>query len=202
MSDLAILFDDHGLSRALSGAALQRLPRSTAATLNRIAYSVTGDLKAAERNQLHLTRAFITSQTQYEAARSAQGAYMQSQSGITDKVYFAERLVEGGTRSPFRSEYIAVPVEAKRNRRGGITASQRPSAILSRRGFFLATIHGTHGIYKRVGANVQLMYVLKKTTDYDEPPYLDFEGVVNGNAEMHNFPAMLEADILRALGLS
>lgn len=203
MADLTILFDDHGLIRTLSGEMQRRLPRATAATLNKVAYGVVKDLKSAEKFSLHLTRQFVPASTQYEAARSAQGANMQSEAGILDRVYFAERLVDGGVRHPKTTQYIAVPVGVKKGKTGGSLRGQKPSAILRRKGYFLKTIKGIKGIwYANNKTNViKLMYILEPVTTYDEPPYIDFEGVVLGSAETARFPDMILENIMRSMGL-
>lgn len=201
MADFSIYFDDRGLSRAFNGEMQRRLPKGIASTLNKVAFKATANLKIAERAELHLTRNFIPASTQYEAARSGDGMRMASEMGILERVHFAGRLVDGGERTPFDHQYIAVPVEAKRGRRGGISAANKPSAILNKPGYFLQVINGVRGIWRRIprSHSVKLMYVLKRRTDYTRAPYLHFDKSVEKTASEINYPQLLEQVVMDAM---
>jgi hypothetical protein len=172
-----VLFEDR-FTQTLNSAVRQHLPRALASSLNKMAAQTRNDLVSAERNELQLTRTFIPNSTQWEAARSAAGLNTSVEVGILDRVKFAERLIEGGTRRPETSRYIAVPIGAKRG--GKVSRGMRPSAILSKPGYFIFENDGKPYIAK-------LMYLLRPATEYDEAPYLDFDAVIERSASGHNF---------------
>lgn len=180
-----MLFEDR-FTQTLNSAVRQHLPRALASSLNKMAAQTRNDLVSAERNELQLTRTFIPNSTQWEAARSAAGLNTSVEVGILDRVKFAERLIEGGTRRPETSRYIAVPIGAKRG--GKVSRGMRPSAILSKPGYFIFENDGKPYIAKRLrGDNIKLMYLLRPATEYDEAPYLDFDAVIERSASGHNF---------------
>jgi hypothetical protein len=202
MADINIIFNDHGLANTLTTAMRQRLPKAMAYSLNKVARIAQADLKAAETVDLHTNtkNKFIQSSTQYEAARSAQGANMAAEVGILSRVWFMERLVEGGVRHPNGGAHnVAVPIEAQQTSSGRIKASQKPSAIRGKS--FIATIGGVKGIWMRKNGDLHLMYALKPETVYDEQPYLDFDKIIERSVAGVNFPHEVEQAIRRALGL-
>ena len=194
---LVILFQDN-FTQNLNSAVRSRLPRALASSLNKIAAQTRADLVAAERNELTLTRSFVPNSTQFEAARSAGGLNTFAEVGILERVKFAERLIEGGTRAPERSQYIAVPIGAKSN--GRVSRGLRPSVILSKPGYFIFDNNGKPVIAKRMrDDSIKVMYALKRKTEYDEAPYLDFDAVVERSASQHDFEEILVSALERAM---
>ena len=194
---LVILFQDN-FTQNLNSAVRSRLPRALASSLNKIAAQTRADLVAAERNELTLTRSFVPNSTQFEAARSAGGLNTFAEVGILERVKFAERLIEGGTRAPERSQYIAVPIGAKSN--GRVSRGMRPSVILSKPGYFIFDNNGKPVIAKRMrDDSIKVMYALKRKTEYDEAPYLDFDAVVERSASQHDFEEILVSALERAM---
>lgn len=194
---LVILFQDN-FTQNLNSFARSRLPRAVASSLNKIAAQTRADLVAAERNELTLTRSFVPNSTQFEAARSAGGLNTFAEVGILERVKFAERLIEGGTRAPERSQYIAVPIGAKSN--GRVSRGMRPSVILSKPGYFIFDNNGKPVIAKRMrDDSIKVMYALKRKTEYDEAPYLDFNAVVERSASQHDFEEILVSALERAM---
>jgi hypothetical protein len=55
----------------------------------------------------------------------------------------------------------------------------RPSKLLTRKNVFFMEHNGTKGIWKIIKGVPRLMYTLVPVTDYNEAPYIDFEGVVD-----------------------
>lgn len=194
---LVILFQDN-FTQNLNSFARSRLPRAVASSLNKIAAQTRADLVAAERNELTLTRSFVPNSTQFEAARSAGGLNTFAEVGILERVKFAERFIEGGTRAPERSQYIAVPIGAKSN--GRVSRGMRPSVILSKPGYFIFDNNGKPVIAKHMrDDSIKVMYALKRKTEYDEAPYLDFDAVVERSASQHDFEEILVSALERAM---
>lgn len=198
--NLVVLFEDN-FTRQLNSAVRAQLPRALASALNQLAYQTRNDLVAAERRELHLTRSFVPNSTQYEAARSAGGINTSVEVGILDRVRFAERLIEGGTRSPERSTYIAVPIGA-RSSGGRVSRGMRPAAILAKPGYFIFNNNGKPVIARRMrDDSIKVMYTLERQTTYDEAPYLDFDHVVEQSASQHNFEDVLMTAIERVMSV-
>jgi hypothetical protein len=194
---LVILFQEN-FTQNLNSAVRARLPRALASSLNKMVAQTRADLVAAERNELTLTRSFVPNSTQFEAARSAGGLNTFAEVGILERVKFAERLIEGGTRAPERSQYIAVPIGAKSN--GRVSRGMRPSVILSKPGYFIFDNNGKPVIAKRMrDDSIKVMYALKRKTEYDEAPYLDFDAVVERSASQHDFEEILVSALERAM---
>ena len=194
---LVILFQEN-FTQNLNSAVRARLPRALASSLNKMVAQTRADLVAAERNELTLTRSFVPNSTQFEAARSAGGLNTFAEVGILERVKFAERLIEGGTRAPERSQYIAVPIGAKSN--GRVSRGMRTSVILSKPGYFIFDNNGKPVIAKRMrDDSIKVMYALKRKTEYDEAPYLDFDAVVERSASQHDFEEILVSALERAM---
>jgi len=194
---LVILFQEN-FTQNLNSAVRARVPRALASSLNKMVAQTRADLVAAERAELKITRSFVPNSTQFEAARSAGGLNTFAEVGILSRVKFAERLIEGGTRAPERSQYIAVPIGAKSN--GRVSRGMRPSVILSKPGYFIFDNNGKPVIAKRMrDDSIKVMYALKRKTEYDEAPYLDFDAVVERSASQHDFEEILVSALERAM---
>lgn len=194
---LVVLFQDN-FTQALNSAVRARLPRAIASSLNKMVAQTRADLVAAERNELTITRSFVPNSTQFEAARSAGGLNTSAEVGILNRVKFAERLIEGGTRAPERSKYIAVPIGAKSG--GRVSRGMRPSVILSKPGYFIFDHNGKAVIAKRMrDDSIKVMYALKRKTEYDEAPYLDFDAVVERSVSQHDFEEILVSALERTM---
>lgn len=75
---------------------------------------------------------------------------------------------KGGVKTP-RGSSIAVPADAKVNKRGIITQANRPRALLAKPNTFRATISGVDGVWQRLGTRaarkagraLKLLFVFK-----------------------------------------
>lgn len=197
-----IQFNDNGLEQTLSRRFKEKYPRAVASALNKAAKNAREALVREEKSELHIVKNFLPNSTQYEAARSAHNP-IQAVVGILDRVNFAERLVDGGTRTPERSRYIAVPFKIRRGRSGSITRAMKPSAVLNntRLNAFVKEINGTLGIWGVWEGQLSLLYILKPATEYNEAPYIDFEEVVFESAKRNDFEEDCMKAILKALNL-
>jgi hypothetical protein len=190
----------NGLNKILSSALKAQVPQATAKSLTQVAFDCRTVLQLHEHSDLHLTRKFIPSQTQVEMAKPTN---LRSEVGLTDRVTFGVRLVDGGSRSPQTSKYIAVPISVKRNKRGGITKAQKPSALLNKPGHFLKEINGIKGIWvKQKSGKLELEYVLKPVTTYNEAPYLDFEHIVLRFVSVTKWEEKLMRNLLKSIGVN
>jgi hypothetical protein len=72
----------------------------------------------------------------------------------------------GGVRVA-RRQMIAIPVGAPRNSFGNMARSYVNTMRQNRKDYFLATIHGKTGLWKRLGrGRVKLMAYMKRTEQY------------------------------------
>lgn len=78
---------------------------------------------------------------------------------------FMRRQEEGGTKKARDHSRVAVPVGARRNKRGVIPKGQRPAALKGKPKVFMITKASGSGIVRRVGKKrypLQLLYWLKR----------------------------------------
>jgi hypothetical protein len=97
----------------------------------------------------------------------------QSQIGsITD---FMGLQHSGGIKRPKKHKNLAIPVEAKKNKRSLITKANKPSNQLEKKNvFFGRTKHGKTAIFRRMpGHRLKMLYILTPTADIDPRFYLD-----------------------------
>ena len=91
-----------------------------------------------------------------------------------------------------------MPIGAKSG--GRVSRGMRPSVILSRPGYFIFDNDGKPVIAKRMrDDSIKVMYALKRKTEYDEAPYLDFDAVVERSASQHDFEEILVSALERAM---
>lgn len=164
--------DDNGLSKFLNKDLKKQLPYAQSLAINSMVFDSMSFLRTEVEKQLNTTRTFLKSSIQVEKATKKK---LSGEVGFLDRVKFAETLIDGGTRTPNSSKYLAIPIGAKRNKKGGITKGQRPAAILKNKAYFFKEVKGTKFIFKRVGKRIKAMYVLKKRASYKKEPYFTFE---------------------------
>ncbi len=78
---------------------------------------------------------------------------------------FMKRQEEGGTKKARDHSRVAVPVNARRNKRNMIPKGQRPAALKGKPKIFMITKASGSGILRRVGKKrypLQLLYWLKR----------------------------------------
>ncbi|WP_425065106.1 hypothetical protein [Reyranella sp.] len=78
---------------------------------------------------------------------------------------FMKRQEEGGTKKARDHSRVAVPVNARRNKRNMISKGQRPAALKGKPKIFMVTKGAGSGILRRVGKArypLQLLYWLKR----------------------------------------
>lgn len=188
---------DNDLEKKLSSQFLKQYPYAVSRALNKIAFAARSDVITHIQSDLHNTTNFLKNSTQVEMARKSN---LQAEIGLLERVKFGERLVEGGTRTPVSSSNIAVPINAGRTKGGKISKSNKPAALVMKKGYFYKEINGTKGIWKKLkGGGIQLVYDFEKSTSYDEAPYLDFFNIVEDSASKHDFEQIMMDALLQAI---
>lgn len=143
-------------------------PKATAYALTGLAFDIRKETQNALPRWVRLTRPFLQQSVVYVPARASR---LEAQVGFAPRANFAKLLEEGGTRKPAKRA-IAVPTEnVRRTGKGGISGSQRPAALMQRKGVFSGVPAGVDaakaGIWsstKRLG--LRMLYFFAKTTRY------------------------------------
>lgn len=156
---------DKELQDALEGM-IKRAPGIVASTLTGLAFEITAEIKRELPKQLNLTRNFLPNSVRYERATPQS---LEAIAGFDKRADFVKLLEEGGTRHP-KGRAIAVPTdEVRRTGKGGVSAGNRPKALLQRKNVFSGTPEGgrTAGIWRAARKQpLKLLYVYKPTTRY------------------------------------
>lgn len=143
-------------------------PKATAYALTGLAFDIRKETQNALPRWVRLTRPFLQQSVVYVPARASR---LEAQVGFAPRANFAKLLEEGGTRKPARRA-IAVPTEnVRRTGKGGISGSQRPAALMQRKGVFSGVPAGADaakaGIWsstKRLG--LRMFYFFARVTRY------------------------------------
>lgn len=196
---MSIHINFNGFDRFLSQEFKAKLPRATASALNTAAKEIRTALVQHESTDLHTTTKWLQRNTQYEAARSAQGNNMQAEVGITDAIKYAELLVSGGTRTPDNgSKVISIPVDAPKRK----TLRTNAKSALLKKNTFIANIDGKAGVWQKDKAdNLKLLYLFEDQTNYTHAPYLDFDKIVIDTCTKIDLETLIENSILKQLGI-
>lgn len=167
---------------------------ATASALNALAYDVRREVQGKIPTWVKLTKPFLTNSVVYEKASRGN---LASKVGFHRRANFAKLLEEGGSRTP-KGKALAVPVEAKQNSKGGISASNRPKAVLQKKGVFSGVVNGLAGIWqstKRIP--LRLLYAFKPKTTYDKK-FLHFKATADEVAK-RNYAERFKNSILKIL---
>ena len=152
-----------------------QLPYAMSKTLNQLAFEASAAEKKALPHELKLTRSFLPRQIKYEKSSKTN---LVARIGFTERAPLIDRMLESTSnrlRLPYRGTHIAVPINAKRTGRGGISRANRPEALTNRRDVFVGTVNGTYGIWQRLsarqrkakGRTLSLLYALVDRTQYN-----------------------------------
>jgi hypothetical protein len=165
----------------LDNIAVRQLPFATAKALNKTAL----DFQQAERERLRLfftlrRPSFIERQT-VKLLRPADGASYYATKGNLSvtigndpKADFMAKFEEGGEKTATDGGEIAVPIDARPDKRGIILAGDRPKALFAEHADTVfeitsgATSHLIPGIYERTADHhVRFMYELEPEVHID-----------------------------------
>jgi len=193
-----ITLHDNDLKKTLSSELLKQYPYAVSKSLNRVAIHAQNDLRQHEATDLTTTNKWLERNTRVDFAKKQN---LQAEVGLLDRVYFAERLVQGGDKTPTTTEYLWVPVGVPTNARGAIRKSLKPKALINNPKYFIKEINGTMGAWKKDKRNnsISLAYVLKQVNHYNDAPYLDVENIIENSAKQHNFEEIMQQELLKAL---
>lgn len=127
---------------------IKQTPFLTSMAVNNTAFTAMRSVRSALPHQLKLTKKFITSSMVVNRSHYKQPmptAYV----GFLDRVSLQSFMESGrGTRLP-RGKAILIPVNVKRNSRGGITKANKPENLLRRRDTFSGKVGGIPGIWQQ-----------------------------------------------------
>ncbi|KAB2970316.1 hypothetical protein [Zoogloea sp.] len=151
-------------------------PSVVAKTLTGLAYDIRAETQRRLPTWVNLKRQFLANAVVYEAANEND---LTARVGFDKRANFAKLLEEGGTRRSLSGKSIAVPTaDLRRNSAGGITAGNRPAALLQKKGYFAGKPEGNNrlvGLWKAGTKRIPLalLYVFKRETTYKKQ-YLHF----------------------------
>ncbi len=193
MNNIAINID----ATRLKGILQKDLPRAASKaitkSLNGTAFEVRKATQAKLPQWFHLTKASLPRQIIYQPATPSNPN--TAVVGFSEKVHNAKLFEEGGTRKPHSSKAIAVPINVKRNKRGGITPANRPKKLLAKKNVFSAIIGGVHGVWRKEkrSGRLTLLFAYKRTTRYNKGK-MNFRKVA-AEVAAKVFPKKLEANL-------
>ena len=130
--------------RWLSGAILRQLPFVYAAANTRLAVMAQQRVRGQLPFRFAIRNSWVSKGIQVIPARKTQ-AVPQAILGVRDD--FMERQEEGGRKSPLRGRHLAIPTDrARTGRHSVVRGKNRPRALLSRPGHFIAPLstRGAH----------------------------------------------------------
>lgn len=123
---------------------LTQVPFATALALTRTAQ----DAQAEVRREL-TTRFTIRNNWVSQGIRIIKATKQNLEAVVYSKDDFMVLQEKGGAKTP-RGNSIAIPEGARTNKRGIVTAANRPGALRSRPGVFRARIGGLDGLWQRI----------------------------------------------------
>ena len=154
--------------KALFKRMSEDAPKATAYALTGLAYDIRKETQNELPKWVKLTRPFLQQSVVYVPARASK---LEAQVGFAPRANFARMLEEGGVRKPARRAIPVPTSEVKRTGKGGISNSQRPAALMQRKGVFSGVPEGVDaakaGIWsstKRLG--LRMLYFFAKVTRY------------------------------------
>lgn len=144
---------------------MRQLPFATALALTRTVQDAQAEVRRELPSRFTLRNDWVAKGIRIE--RATKQTLEASIFSVDDFMILQEK---GGTKTP-QGRSLAVPLDARTNKRGIITAANRPTALRSKPGVFRATIRGLDGLWQRVKLSkkrrtlgertLKLLYVFK-----------------------------------------
>lgn len=167
-----ITIDDRAFTRFMTKEAKRQIPFVRAQTLTGVAGAAKDEMEKQFNRVFTIRKRGLLKQIRIERANKRDGANMASSVFVPEQAGSGKLLPrfdlheKGGKIRP-RRKLIAIPTKAlKRSKSGGVTKTNRPTALLNKRKHFIqASRNGSLGIYKRSGKKkfpVQRLYTLVK----------------------------------------
>lgn len=112
------------VNRRLTDLEQKQLPFATARALTWLAMDVQKEERRELPRRFTIRNTWVAKGIRIKPAKKTR---------LVAEVYsrddFMERQEEGGTKRPKQGQHLAVPVDARRNKRGIITKANRPTSI-------------------------------------------------------------------------
>lgn len=148
---------------------VKQLPFATALALTRTAQDVQTEERRELAQRFTLRNNWVSNGIRIKAATKA-----NPEAIVFQKDDFMVLQETGGTKHA-RGKSLAIPEAARTNKRGIVTAGNRPNALKGKRGIFRKTIRGTDGLWQRRGRKrvpIRLLFVFKPSVQV--PPRFGF----------------------------
>jgi hypothetical protein len=201
--------DPTPVQRQLTALERVQLPFATSLALNNLAKKAQENIRAHYRTVFTLRRPEFIEKQGVKITRFSTKRDLSAELGIDRKADFLTKFQTGGER-PVRGRHIAIPVQAKRNKRDIITAGQRPRSLIDRLGkrkgaggvFVVkdARAGRTPGVYQRTGRRgrqgVRLLFALEDRAQI--PASLQFLQIGQRTAEQ-SWATLFEQALQQAL---
>lgn len=122
----------------------KQVPFATALALTRTAQDAQFEVRRQLPSRFIIRNSWIS-----QGIRITPATKSTLESAVYSKDDFMVRQETGGTKTPISGSSIAVPEAVRTNKRGIVTAANRPRALLNKPRTFIATIGGVRGIWQR-----------------------------------------------------
>lgn len=140
-----------------------KAPAAASYALNGTAFEIRKQVQQDLPAWVKLTRRFLPNSVIYEKATPE---HLTATVGFAKRANFVTLLEFGGVRDPAKKA-IAIPVDVNTKQSGGISASNRPAAVLQKKNVFSKTIDGIGGIWQSTKkVPLKLLYLFKPRTQY------------------------------------
>lgn len=150
----------------------KQAPFALSLALNRLANAAQKEVQDQLGSRFTLRQADFMKRTIYRARPADFATKQQLEAAIrvndqTDnrgrKRDFLAKFEEGGLKVPTAGRAIAIPVEARRNKRDIVTAANRPRAILKRPKFYVAAGAIKQAVGRGKAATTRVWYIFKRS---------------------------------------
>lgn len=153
MLELKVTLD---ISRLITG--INQVPFAAAMALTRTAQDAQLELRRQLPQRFTIRNTWVS-----QGIRIVPATKTSLQSVVFSRDDFMVRQETGGTKTPTSGSSIAVPEGVRVNKRGIVTAANRPRRLLEKPRTFIATIGGVRGIWQRTTKQrlpLRLLYAL------------------------------------------
>jgi len=161
MSDEFKITVKDDMSRWLSTAAEKQIPFATAQALNQTAFTARQEIQADIRRNMKLRTDFIPNSV---VVTKATKSNLSCSVGLLDRAGFMSIQEDGGTRTPNSGHAVMSIADenVSRTSQGGAIKSQRPTALLNNKNYFIKN----NTIFQRAGKNLVAMWNFVKQKHY------------------------------------
>jgi len=189
---IRVISDIDRFIKNIDTAAQRHVPFAIARALTMTAADAQGDVREDLPKKFTLRNNWVSSGIRITPATKATPMAI-----VGSLEPFMKRQEEGGTKKARDHSRVAVPKDARRNKRGIIPKGQRPGALRGKPKIFLVKTSMGAGILRRVGKErypVQVLYWLKRGVKVK--PAFGFKGTTSNTVQQRfgtNFVEALSA---------